>query len=94
MRQNIINQLRKLFYADLQNEVVTIPKSIKEHRIIENANIFDFELSADDMKAIQALNEDRRVGQIQITLTLSENHCHMQWFSFEITENLNYIPFG
>ncbi|PEE61932.1 aldo/keto reductase [Bacillus thuringiensis] len=47
---------------DLQNEVVTIPKSIKEHRIIENANIFDFELSADDMKAIQALNEDRRVG--------------------------------
>ncbi|WP_249685537.1 aldo/keto reductase, partial [Bacillus velezensis] len=47
---------------DLQNEVVTIPKSFKEHRIIENANIFDFELSADDMKAIQALNEDRRVG--------------------------------
>ena len=47
---------------DLQNEVVTIPKSIKEHRIIENANIFDFELSADDMKAIQALNEDCRVG--------------------------------
>ncbi|HHY1430123.1 TPA: aldo/keto reductase [Bacillus cereus] len=47
---------------DLQNEVVTIPKSIKEHRIIENANIFDFELSSDDMKAIQALNEDHRVG--------------------------------
>jgi len=47
---------------DLQNEVVTIPKSIKEHRIIENANIFDFNLSAEDMKAIQALNEDHRVG--------------------------------
>ncbi|MFJ8416943.1 aldo/keto reductase [Bacillus paramycoides] len=47
---------------DLQNEVVTIPKSIKEHRIIENANIFDFELSTDDMKAIQALNENHRVG--------------------------------
>ena len=47
---------------DLQNEVVTIPKSIKEHRIIENANIFDFELSSDDMKAIQALNENHRVG--------------------------------
>ncbi|MFJ8356720.1 aldo/keto reductase [Bacillus paramycoides] len=47
---------------DLQNAVVTIPKSIKEHRIIENANIFDFELSTDDMKAIQALNENHRVG--------------------------------
>ncbi|MEN1938368.1 aldo/keto reductase [Paenibacillus sp. 102] len=47
---------------DLQNEVVTIPKSIKEHRIIENANIFDFELNAEDMKAIQSLNENHRVG--------------------------------
>ncbi|PEB55502.1 aldo/keto reductase [Bacillus pseudomycoides] len=47
---------------DLQNEVVTIPKSIKEHRIIENANIFDFELSTEDMKAIQSLNENHRVG--------------------------------
>ncbi len=47
---------------DLQNEVVTIPKSIKEHRIIENANIFDFELSHEDMKTIQSLNENHRVG--------------------------------
>ena len=28
---------------DLQHGVVTIPKSTKEHRIIENANVFDFE---------------------------------------------------
>ena len=47
---------------DLQNEVVTIPKSIKEHRIIENADIFDFELSQGDMERISGLNEDRRVG--------------------------------
>lgn len=47
---------------DLQNGVVTIPKSIKEHRIIENATIFDFELSTEDMKVIQALNENHRVG--------------------------------
>jgi diketogulonate reductase-like aldo/keto reductase len=47
---------------DLQNGVVTIPKSIKEHRIVENAGIFDFELSAEDAAAIDALNEDRRVG--------------------------------
>ncbi|KUP35543.1 glyoxal reductase [Bacillus halotolerans] len=47
---------------DLQHEVVTIPKSIKEHRIIENADIFDFELSQEDMDKIDALNHDERVG--------------------------------
>ncbi len=47
---------------DLQHEVVTIPKSIKEHRIIENADIFDFELSQEDMDKIDTLNKDERVG--------------------------------
>ncbi|MEC1614496.1 glyoxal/methylglyoxal reductase [Bacillus mojavensis] len=47
---------------DLQHEVVTIPKSIKEHRIIENADIFDFELSQEDMDKIDELNQDERVG--------------------------------
>jgi methylglyoxal/glyoxal reductase len=47
---------------DLQTGVVTIPKSIKEHRIIENANIFDFELTEEDMARIDSLNKDERVG--------------------------------
>ncbi|MDD9270778.1 aldo/keto reductase [Paenibacillus sp. GCM10023248] len=47
---------------DLQRGIVTIPKSIKEHRIIENANVFDFALSEDEMSRIGALNENRRVG--------------------------------
>lgn len=47
---------------DLQNGVVTIPKSTKEHRIIENAAIYDFELSAEEMQRINALNENVRVG--------------------------------
>ncbi|UJF36510.1 aldo/keto reductase [Paenibacillus hexagrammi] len=47
---------------DLQNGVVTIPKSIKEHRIIENAAIFDFTLSDEEMGRIDSLNEDRRIG--------------------------------
>ncbi|WP_075981723.1 aldo/keto reductase [Bacillus massilinigeriensis] len=48
---------------DLQKEIITIPKSTKEHRIIENANIYDFELSAEDIKRIDALNQDKRFGQ-------------------------------
>ncbi|AOZ94457.1 aldo/keto reductase [Paenibacillus crassostreae] len=47
---------------DLQNGFVTIPKSTKEQRIIENADIFNFELTSEDMKAIDSLNENRRVG--------------------------------
>ncbi|MED1865376.1 aldo/keto reductase [Fictibacillus nanhaiensis] len=46
----------------LQNEVVIIPKSIKEHRIQENADLFDFTLDQEDMKQINTLNQDKRVG--------------------------------
>ncbi|MGE8205446.1 aldo/keto reductase [Heyndrickxia sp. NPDC080065] len=47
---------------DLQNGVVTIPKSTKEHRIVENSAVFDFELSKEDMERINRLNQDHRVG--------------------------------
>ncbi|MBB6634393.1 aldo/keto reductase [Cohnella thailandensis] len=47
---------------DLQHGIVTIPKSIREPRIVENASVYDFELSPEEMKAIDALNENRRVG--------------------------------
>jgi diketogulonate reductase-like aldo/keto reductase len=47
---------------DLQVGVVTIPKSVNEARIRENADIFDFELSHEDIEKIDELNEDRRLG--------------------------------
>ncbi len=47
---------------DLQHGVVTIPKSIKEPRIIENSNVFDFELTAQEMEKIDGLNQDSRSG--------------------------------
>jgi diketogulonate reductase-like aldo/keto reductase len=47
---------------DLQNEVVTIPKSITPKRIAENADVFDFELTQEEMEKINALNEDKRIG--------------------------------
>ena len=46
----------------LQNDVIIIPKSINRNRIEENANIFDFELSAQDMAEINALNVNQRFG--------------------------------
>lgn len=47
---------------DLQHGIVTIPKSTKEHRIIENSNVFDFELSESELSRIDALNQNLRVG--------------------------------
>ncbi|AUM67192.1 aldo/keto reductase [Brevibacillus laterosporus] len=47
---------------DLQHGVVTIPKSTKEHRIVENASVFDFELTQEEMDRIDALNQNHRVG--------------------------------
>lgn len=47
---------------DLQNGVVTIPKSITKHRIEENIDIYDFELTNEDMTRISALNQDKRNG--------------------------------
>ncbi|WP_088185885.1 aldo/keto reductase [Desulfosporosinus sp. FKA] len=41
----------------LQSDVVVIPKSTHKERMLENINVFDFELTEDDMKAIRALDE-------------------------------------
>ncbi|MEQ2465353.1 aldo/keto reductase [Niallia hominis] len=46
---------------DIQTGVVTIPKSVKPHRIAENKDVFDFELSEEDMDKISALNQDQRM---------------------------------
>lgn len=47
---------------DLQNEVITIPKSVHKERIISNGQLFDFALSDEDMRQIDALNENKRIG--------------------------------
>ncbi|MFF3644139.1 aldo/keto reductase [Streptomyces sp. NPDC002564] len=46
----------------LQLGNVVIPKSVTPSRIKENIDVFGFELDPEDMAAISALNEDRRIG--------------------------------
>lgn len=40
-----------------QRDIVTIPKTVRKERMEENLNIFDFELSEEDMNKIATLNE-------------------------------------
>ncbi|WP_154838288.1 aldo/keto reductase [Staphylococcus sp. Marseille-Q1834] len=47
---------------NIQHGVIVIPKSITPSRIEENINVFDFELSEDQMNRIDQLNKDKRVG--------------------------------
>lgn len=47
---------------DLQMGVATIPKSVHKKRIIENADVFDFELSEEEMQEITSLDRSERTG--------------------------------
>jgi diketogulonate reductase-like aldo/keto reductase len=54
----------------LQQGRSVIPKSTKPSRIVENIDVFDFELSADEMAAIDALDTGRRGGPEPEEITL------------------------
>jgi len=44
----------------LQHELVVIPKSANRRRIFEDADVFDFEISAEDMEILDRFNENLR----------------------------------
>ncbi|WP_409253237.1 aldo/keto reductase [Bacillus sp. SCS-153A] len=46
----------------LQNDTVIIPKSVHKSRMKENIDLFDFQLSLEDMNRINLLNMDERYG--------------------------------
>ncbi|WP_338753447.1 aldo/keto reductase [Bacillus sp. FJAT-52991] len=46
----------------LQNHTIIIPKSVHLERIKENADLFDFELTMEDMTQVNALNKNERFG--------------------------------
>lgn len=53
----------------LQKEVVVIPKSSRKEKIHENADVFDFAISPEDMKVLDSFNEDLRTSWDPSTAT-------------------------
>lgn len=54
----------------LQQDRSVIPKSTKPHRIAENLDVFDFDLSADELAAVDALDTGQRGGPEPEDITL------------------------
>jgi 2,5-diketo-D-gluconate reductase A len=46
----------------IQRGDIVFPKSVTHSRVVENFEIFDFELTTDDLVAITALNKNERTG--------------------------------
>lgn len=46
----------------VQSGFIVIPKSVTPERIRENIDLFDFELSTEEMHRIEASNADKRLG--------------------------------
>ncbi|MFF9018755.1 aldo/keto reductase [Streptomyces eurythermus] len=55
----------------LQLGNIVIPKSVTPSRIKENIAVFDFSLDDEDLAAISALNEDRRLGPDPATFDMA-----------------------
>lgn len=65
--KEIANELGKtpaqvIIRWNIDENIVVIPKSVTPSRIEENLNVFDFELSENQLSRLNALNKDERIG--------------------------------
>lgn len=67
LHDDVINEVGKtpaqvVIRWNIQHDVVVIPKSVTPHRIEENLDVWNFELSDNQMEKIDQLNQDKRIG--------------------------------
>lgn len=50
-----------VIYPQVELGAVPIPKSVNENRLLENINIFDFQLDADDLRTMDSFHTGKRI---------------------------------
>lgn len=65
--QELANKYRKTpaqitLRWNIQQGIITIPKSVNKERIENNAQIFDFEISTEDIERINSIDKNHRIG--------------------------------
>jgi diketogulonate reductase-like aldo/keto reductase len=55
------NAAQVLLRYQIQRNIVVIPKSVTKTRIVDNIDVFDFALSDEEMKTIDALDRGARL---------------------------------
>lgn len=66
----------------LQHEMIVIPKSVKPNRIKENFDVFDFQLSAQDIATIEGLERNGRMGEFGWTKKILEHPEYQKWVQY------------
>ena len=61
---------------NIQRGVTVVPKSARPERIEENAAVFDFELSDDDVAAIDEFNKEDGGGRVILPLLAETDKEH------------------
>lgn len=59
----------------LQHHGTVVPKSTKVGRLEENLAVFDFELSAEEMTAISAMDKNRRFNDPAMFTPFMNSYC-------------------
>ncbi|XP_028033684.1 aldo-keto reductase AKR2E4-like [Bombyx mandarina] len=70
----------------IQKGVVPIPKSVKKNRIEENIDVFDFNLSSEDMNKIGTFNKEKRT----VGMSFWQDH---PYYPFEKSDQVHDNPF-